>query len=188
MKAFLHYCRFLVGLDEPDSQVTRLELETICRYARQAQTVCEIGCFEGKTTAVLARGTSGTVFSVDPFFKGRLGISYTEKIASLHCKRQRAQNVVFLRGYSVEMARTFERPIDFLFIDADHRYESIVQDWAGWVPKVRKQGFIALHDCKIAANSPVYIGSMKFYDTDVPKCAFVTEVASVDSLVVLQVQ
>jgi predicted O-methyltransferase YrrM len=178
----------MIGIDDPESQVTRLELDLICRYARNAQTVCEIGCFEGKTTAALARSTSGTVFSVDPFFKGRVGISYTEKIAGLHCKRQRAENVVFLRGFSVEVARVFEHSIDFLFIDADHRYEAVVQDWASWVPKVRTNGIIALHDCKLAKNSPEYVGSMRFYDTDVPKYPYVKEVASVDSLVVLQVQ
>ncbi|KKK61572.1 hypothetical protein LCGC14_3012980 [marine sediment metagenome] len=35
---------------------------------------------------------------------------------------------------------------DFVFIDADHKYESVKQDIDDWYPKVRKGGILAGHD------------------------------------------
>ena len=38
--------------------------------------------------------------------------------------------------------------VDFLFIDADHSYEAVKADWSQWFPKVKRNGYIALHDAK----------------------------------------
>jgi predicted O-methyltransferase YrrM len=188
MRSFLHFCRFLIGVDSPDSQVTASELELLCKYARNVETVCEIGCFEGSTTAALAKATAGTVYTVDAFFRGRLGICYGELIAHLHCRRRSAANVRFIRGFSEDVASSFNLPIDFLFIDADHRYEAVKADWQSWVCKLRRQGIVALHDCKSTPNVPHPRGSRRFYEIDVPTFANFKELESVDSLVILQVQ
>ncbi len=37
-------------------------------------------------------------------------------------------------------------PLDFLFIDGDHTYQGVKQDFELYKPLVRKGGFIALHD------------------------------------------
>ena len=47
--------------------------------------------------------------------------------------------------------------------------------------------FIALHDTRIAANSPVPLGTMRFYAEDLPTLSDVTELDSVDSLTIFQV-
>jgi cephalosporin hydroxylase len=39
-----------------------------------------------------------------------------------------------------------DRPIDFLFIDGDHRVAGVLADWTNYYPLVRKGGLIALHD------------------------------------------
>ena len=187
MKTLRHFLRFLVGYDGPESQVTSRELDLLCSYAQGAETVCEIGCFEGKTTAALGQVAAGTVYTVDPFFRGRIGVCYSEIIAHLYCKRMGVTNVHFVRGFSSDVAQTFAVPIDFLFVDADHRYEAIKQDWDAWVPKMRAGGIVALHDCKFAQNSPDPVGSFRFYETDIPMFSNVEEVASVDSLVVLRI-
>lgn len=40
------------------------------------------------------------------------------------------------------------RPIDFLFIDADHRYEGVKRDFELYQPLVRPGGLIAFHDIR----------------------------------------
>lgn len=188
MKSAIHALKFFLAVDEPDSQVTERELRCLLEYLNGAEVVVELGCYEGKTTAAFAKQTQGQVYSIDPFFKGRLPVCYGELIAKMHCRREAATNVQFLKGFSHDVAPGFNEQIDFLFIDADHRYEAIKRDWEDWAVKVKPGGFIALHDSRIAPNSPDYLGSMQFYESDVAAMKNVKEVAAVDSLAVLQVQ
>jgi predicted O-methyltransferase YrrM len=178
----------MIGLDFAASQVTDKELQMLLRYSRDARTICEIGSYEASTSVALALNTTGTVYSVDPFYRGRLGVSYTEYVAKIHRRRNRVRNLVFLKGLSHEVGSNFLLSIDFLFIDADHSYEAVKRDWEGWFPKVRKGGYVALHDSKPAANSPQMLGSMRFYLEDVPQIHGVVECDSVDSLVIVQSQ
>lgn len=54
--------------------------------------------------------------------------------------------------------------IDFLFIDGDHSYEGVSQDFHLWVPKVRKGGLIALHDIKGANINGDKYGVKRFWE------------------------
>jgi predicted O-methyltransferase YrrM len=51
---------------------------------------------------------------------------------------------------TVERVRrlTAGRPVDFLFIDADHSYDSVKRDFELWSPLVRSGGIVAFHDVK----------------------------------------
>jgi Methyltransferase domain len=187
MKSLGHFIRYVLGLDTPHSQVTEHELQMLMKYCRNAKVVCEIGCYEGKTSVTLAQNTIRAVYSVDPFLRGRLGISYGECIARLHRKRSGVKNLSFLKGFSVNVAPEFKCAIDFLFIDANHTYDAVKADWDSWVPKVVDGGIIALHDSRIAPNSPVAVGSMEFYSEDIPRFAGVIELDFVDSLSILRV-
>jgi hypothetical protein len=53
-----------------------------------------------------------------------------------------------LYGDSVKMAKQVEDNfLDFVFIDADHRYESVIADLKAWVPKVKDvEGIVCGHD------------------------------------------
>jgi hypothetical protein len=84
MRSLIHLLKFAIGLDAADSQVTERELEMLLRYSSDARTICEIGCFEGRTSVALAGSTSGKVYSIDPFFHGRLGIL----LHGVHCKAE----------------------------------------------------------------------------------------------------
>ena len=175
-----------MGLDSAYSQVTDQELAMLERYSRDAQVICEIGCYEGRTSVALACNTAARVYSIDPFFRGRLGICYTEWVAKLNRWRNGAENLIYIKGLSQEVARTFNSPIDLLFIDADHSYEAVQMDWQEWFPKVRKGRYIALHDAKLADCSPQQLGSMRFYSEEIPKLAAVTECDSIDSLAIFR--
>lgn len=43
-------------------------------------------------------------------------------------------------------AATDMGPFDFIFIDGDHRFEAVDRDTGNYVPMIRKNGFVALHD------------------------------------------
>jgi predicted O-methyltransferase YrrM len=188
-KSLIHFTKFVLGMEPPASQVTQREVQLLVKYSEGARCIVELGCFEGKTSAALAAGnaTLDRLYSIDPFFKGRLGICYGEWIARLHCKRSGAKSVQFKKGFSFDLAPALNEEIDLLFIDANHDYEAVKRDWSDWAPKVKKGGFVALHDCIVSANSPRYVGSMKFYDNDIRSMNHVTELETADSLGVFQV-
>lgn len=52
----------------------------------------------------------------------------------------------FINKSSYEIAKNWKEPIDILFIDGDHRYEAVKQDYALFSPFVRKGGLIIFHD------------------------------------------
>jgi predicted O-methyltransferase YrrM len=66
---------------------------------------------------------------------------------------KKGQQLMFLRKDSHALAtkQALEkllagRPIDFLFIDGDHRYTGIKRDWKLYSPLVKENGIVALHD------------------------------------------
>lgn len=187
MNSAIHALRSIVGFDLPHSQVTDAELQVMSKYASEAGIIVELGCYEGKTTAELAKHTRGHVYSIDPFFGGRTGIAYGELVARTHCWKQGIKNVEFIKGFSYEVAPNFHSPIDLLFVDADHTFEAVVRDWEDWFPKVKTGGIIALHDSRCVACSPQYMGSMKFYEECVRSNPEVIVVEEIDSLAVLKV-
>lgn len=56
----------------------------------------------------------------------------------------------FIIKPSVEAAKGFEdNYFDFIYIDAEHTYESVKQDMESWFPKLKPNGLMAGHDFKI---------------------------------------
>ena len=51
-----------------------------------------------------------------------------------------------LRGTSELVGLDFEPEIDFLFVDADHSYESVKTDISIWLPKLKEDAIIVFHD------------------------------------------
>ncbi|MEM6393312.1 MAG: glycosyltransferase [Planctomycetota bacterium] len=51
-----------------------------------------------------------------------------------------------LRQDSVQAARSFEQPLDFVYLDADHSEDGLRRDLAAWYAKIRIGGIIAGHD------------------------------------------
>jgi predicted O-methyltransferase YrrM len=54
--------------------------------------------------------------------------------------------VVPLRGRSVEAAASFQGPVHFLFIDADHSYAAVRADVEAWFPLLAPGATVAFHD------------------------------------------
>jgi len=60
---------------------------------------------------------------------------------------QFGKKVIPLRGRSQEVSKTFNEQIDFLFIDGDHSYEAVKADIDAWLPKLKYDAIVILHDC-----------------------------------------
>lgn len=55
-------------------------------------------------------------------------------------------NLFPIKGFSQDIAEFFNLPIDLLYIDGCHKYESVVRDISMWLPKVKHGGIIAGDD------------------------------------------
>ena len=115
----------------------------------------EIGTAQGGTLFLLTRLASpqATIVSVD-LPGGMFGGGYSARRRWFYQRfARRKQRLHLLQGdsHSGEMlgqvnAALVGQPLDYLFIDGDHRYDGVKRDFVMYGPLVRKGGFIAFHD------------------------------------------
>jgi len=145
-----HCMGVLAGVRPAATQLSERETELLQWLAASASNIAEIGVFEGLTSRrMLGAAPAGARFvGIDPFIAGRLGVSYGYWITRDQIRRARRPDVGvrILRKFSYECPQEFGPEFDLIFIDADHAYKSIKQDWADWNGKLRPGGRIALHD------------------------------------------
>lgn len=135
------------------------EGELLYRLARACTgegVVVEIGSFKGKSTIWLARGSLAgarpRVVAIDPHtgstehrHDGAPVWTYDEFLANLH--RAGVEEVVRpVVATSAEAAAHFDQLVELLFIDGDHRYEMVRQDFELWFPKLMEGGYLLMHD------------------------------------------
>lgn len=73
-----------------------------------------------------------------------------------------------------QVADMTKRGIDYLHIDADHRYEAAQSDWANYHTMVRPGGLVQLHDVCLRAERPDVIGVSRLW-ADIKKLFATTE-------------
>ena len=57
-----------------------------------------------------------------------------------------SDRVTFLQYDTIEAAGYVDGGLDFVFVDADHTYQGVLDDVNAWVGKVKKGGWILGHD------------------------------------------
>jgi predicted O-methyltransferase YrrM len=122
---------------------------------RRLRTVVEIGTFKGGTLWLWCQlaEPDALVVSIDlpgGEFGGGYDAAEAEQIRSY---ARGKQELILIRGDSHairtrdELTTALgERGVDFLFIDGDHTYEGVKQDYEMYAPLVRNGGMIVFHD------------------------------------------
>jgi hypothetical protein len=63
-------------------------------------------------------------------------------------------NVRIIRETSIDALRYFEdRSLDFVYIDANHDYDHVLEDVRAWSRKVKKGGIVSGHDYRRSSHS-----------------------------------
>lgn len=117
--------------------------------------VCvEIGSARGKSACFIGLGLrengSGRLYAIDPHCSTPW--NDTASVETYETMRQNLQRlnlepyVEIVRARSEDVAREWSTPIDLLFIDGDHGYESVRRDWLAFSPFVRPFGVVLFHD------------------------------------------
>ena len=146
----IHWLLHRIGLQNVRTHTRQIEHDVLGKYVQGQRHIVELGVFEGATSLVLrkAMAADGKLWCIDPFPRGRFGISYQYSIAFREVKKSTNGTVEFIQKLSHEAVQGWQEPIDLLFIDADHSYQAVRKDWDDWSPYVKVGGIIALHDSR----------------------------------------
>lgn len=122
----------------------------------------EVGVEQGIYTEILCQANpNAEIHGVDPWLvypEYREHISQ-ENIDVLYLKAktrlQQFPNCILWRGFSSEVVKEFkDNSLDFVYIDANHTLQFVIQDIAEWSRKIRKGGIIAGHDYRLNKPDP----------------------------------
>ncbi len=188
MHVITHFLRWSVGAAPADTQTSVEERAALGRFAAGKRTLVEVGVWHGVTTSLLkkAMDPSGVLYAIDPYPTGRLGISLHQVIAHREVSSASGGRVEWLRTTGKRAAAGQIRP-DFVFIDGDHSYDGLGDDWRGWSPHVVAGGIMALHDSRSTEAHPTSgAGSVRFTEAEILDDPRFEVVDVVDTLTVLR--
>lgn len=101
-------------------------------------TGAEIGVQKGIFSNQILKFWKGKLLCVDIW---EIEDDYAE------AKKLLRDNATLIKDTSVEASKTIkDLSLDFVYIDADHHYNNVLEDLYAWYPKVRKGGIISGHD------------------------------------------
>ena len=114
---------------------------------KSSQIVVELGIEWGRSTTViaeLAAANNFTHIAIDNFCQ-----EYGQQYRAFQYERKMKygwKNTQIREMDSARSAEYFGKRAAFLFIDADHEYESVIRDTLAWLPKVKANGLLMFHD------------------------------------------
>jgi len=159
------------GLIEPAQ--ARYEISELLKILDKAKpkVILEIGTLEGGTLFLFARTAprDAIIISVDLpparfLFKLRAPLykTFVSGNQQLHLIKESSHDKITLEKVKNILKG---RKIDFLFIDGDHTYEGVKEDFEMYAPLVRQNGMIAFHDIILQSDCEVN----RFWDEIKPK-------------------
>ncbi len=119
-------------------------------------TGVEVGCYRGGFATTILKSWPGVLHCVDPWeyqpqHRDMLNTpdqATNEAIARNELSGWVAEGrCVIHKGYSVQVAASWQHgPIDFVYVDALHDFQSVTDDLNAWAPLIRSGGALCGHD------------------------------------------
>ena len=107
--------------------------------------IVDLGTANGYSAALL--GCLGCKIITIDNYKDKSQSRYTIQELKEQEIFKELQNIEFIEGESIEVAKTFEdESIDLIFIDADHSFQAVKTDIEAWLPKLKRKGKMFFHD------------------------------------------
>jgi hypothetical protein len=133
----------------------RSELNKLLEQYNMLGDSAEIGVAEGRYSLEILQWGVPKLYLVDAwqnqdlFGDANFPQSWHDKNFEEAKERVKAykKKVVFLKGLSVEMANKIpDGSLSFVYIDACHTYEAVLEDLKAYYPKLKDGGIMAGHD------------------------------------------
>lgn len=131
------------------------EISAHIKYASNSKDVIvEIGVLDGYTTKYILENTKANVYGVDPIIPDSMNEALIGDIDKINKLSSTYKNFTFIKDYSYNVIKSWDKQIDYLFIDGDHNYDAVKQDFEEWLPFVKQNGFISIHDSAANRGGP----------------------------------
>ena len=161
----------------------------------------EVGVWKGKSISYavvesITKNKKINFYAVDNF-KGSIGEPFLEYHSSVVHKTLYYEyiknimpimnNITTIPADSIIASQLFEnKSVDFVFIDASHKYENVKADILTWLPKIKPGGYIGGHDyvsdpdhadygVTKAVNEIIGADKVKIYEPDWPSWLYKVE-------------
>jgi predicted O-methyltransferase YrrM len=133
------------------------KLYEISKTVSSKNCIVEIGANLGRSTCILGAGShngnNALVYSIDLWNipdsnrKAKYQADTTFEKYKHYLQLMKVNDIVmFLRGNSAVIGKTWNTPIGMLFLDGDHSYEGVKKDFELYSSHVVKNGWILFHD------------------------------------------
>lgn len=118
--------------------------------------IVEIGSWKGKSTVYLGGGSKSgkgvKIFAIDPHIGSlehqKKGPIWTFEEFKENIKMANVDDVIepIVKTSQAAEKDFGQKPVEFLWIDGDHKYQSVKLDFDIWLPHLIEGGIIAFHD------------------------------------------
>lgn len=188
-----------------------MTLYKISSLLQPRSEIVEIGCYGGLASAYILAGCKNNgafLYSIDPF-SANLAVQRKE-VGSYHNKYYKKvemdslnnkpskfeverllrklgyENFKLIENYSHNVALKWKTKIDLLWVDGNHEYSAVKQDFRDWTPFLKKNGYIVFHDANNVDNKSVWSwglsGPTRFVKEQIKEPEW-TQIRRVDSMV-----
>lgn len=149
------------------SEHDEITLNKICSNA--TGLFCEIGCWTGHSTSILAqrvKDTGNKLIVIDSFkgneFTPLFSYAMRNDVESIFIKNMKElglwENINLIKMDSALAVNQIENEsLSLLFVDAGHIYNDIKSDLLNYISKVKKGGLICGHDYESETYEEAYI-------------------------------
>lgn len=129
--------------------ISRLELTSYFEQHRQLNKGVEVGSYKGEFAKEILKKWNGKLYLIDIWNNHSFNQDDYINIIK-NCTDNISSNeerCFMIRSTSSNAVELFnDQSLDFVYIDANHKYEYVKQDLELWFPKLRKGGVFAGHD------------------------------------------
>ncbi len=134
---------------------TDVEVALLKRYAQGArQGIVEIGVLDGGTTREMATVATAPIYGIDPIIPDSMNKQLVGSEEKIRTNMEFYPKFHFYKDFSYNVVKTWQHAFDFIFIDGDHEYGAVRQDFEDWVSRIAQGGYIAFHDSAPVTSIP----------------------------------
>lgn len=134
----------------------RVSLITNILISRDYSVGVEVGSFKGEFAKELLERWGGTLYLVDIWkdvihgyddFSNQLNYDFNIFEKTINNIDKFDERAVMIRTSSKNASKLFQNEsLDFVYIDANHSYDSVKEDIELWLPKIKTGGILCGHD------------------------------------------